>query len=373
MKPIGLAIYNPNNGEVDTGDFDCYIGNQKNEADFRNEAAKALNNPYILFLKAGGDIDTDSIEEIAECALEFEPDIVYSNMIVKNGDSSKIENLTDWESREAELIQSLDLSMYVPKWGTAIKKELMLKRPFDPELGPETFYEFVYLHLNSVSLKLCETSFFEVSEEKKDPTFYALLLKRIRTKYGLRELFGKLNWENEPVALATAYTLLGDKLFEKKIYKSGAEYYKKALLSFHNQESLKKLIVSLIYTGEFSKAKNLCEKKVTDPATKENLEFHIQKSSQLVTELEKAAMNGEFENILQAAPQILEYFDGAPVQNVLGVSSYHLKDPRNAFDRFYKAAYMNPANNDIIENLMDTAAVISKTPEATAMLRRISE
>lgn len=349
-----------------------------NKAVIKNKLIDESSQDYILWLSSDNELEDTSIEEFID-EIEDNPDadIIYANEIIKIGDDEDIRNFSDYYGAENTLIQALTLEDELPEWGVVTKKSIFDRLgKFNEEYEDYEFYEFLYKNLKNLRLKLAEFTFitFNLRDTFIDTSFRSKALRESVKIYDWKkEIFPSLSWDkNENLAYSTAYTMIGDKLFNYFDFYNASEYYRKALLSFHNQISLKKLINTLVMMGFFDKAKSITstEQGLTEQEVQEITE-NIDKIQQLVKELEFAIEEGKAGDILISAPDILSVYQGAPMYNILGIV-YALKGEfQTAYRLLYKAVTMNPLDEDILYNLIDIADKIGKKEKVEKLVKRL--
>lgn len=330
---------------------------------------------YILILNTDIELEEETLEEFFE-TLEETPDadIIYpSEIFIQNG-NEEIKNYEDWYQKEKLLLPSLAIEDHLPQWGILIKKETIKNLGgFDPKYGEHTIYAFIYNNLDKLRLKHSELSFINhyISDTFIDTSYRSLLLRTIVNTYSMQEVFSSLDWKQNEIALATANTLIGDKLAKYFDFYNAIHYYRKALLIFHNQTTLKKLLDAYIQMGLFQEAKFHLQ---TQNPTKEIVEEYqekIEKIDKLTQELEKAVESGKSREILTASLDIISYYKGAPIHNILGIIFFMHNEFEKAYKFFYKAATINPLDQDILYNLTEVAKKLEKEQEVIDLYNRI--
>ncbi len=348
-----------------------------NLADQYNQMVDKASSDYILFLCGNNQLEEDTLEEFAQIAQEYpDADIIYPNEILKIGAQEEAKNYSDWYQKELFLLPSLAIEDYLPQWGVLIKKESIQKLGgFEPQYGAHSWYAFIYKNLPNLRLKLSDLSFVEYAVHQSfiDTSYRSLLVREIVSIYPLQKIFTSLNWEQEAIALATANTLIGDRLAAYYDYFNAAKYYRNALLSFHNQETLKKLLEAYYQMGLFEEMKNLLQTQEPLKDIYEQYSDKIQKTLDLIQEMEKAVQEGKAAQLLLASEDIAQFYQGAPLYNILGVIYYIKKDLPTAYKFFYKAVTMNPLDNDIIHNLVNTAKELHKEEEVIGLITRLTK
>ena len=342
-----------------------------------NHMIANAKSAYILLLSGDIELEDETLEEFAEVAEEYpDADIIYPNEVFIIGDEEQIKNYDDWYEKEQLLLPSLAIEDYLPQWAVLVKKETIQKLGgFDSRYGEHAWYAFIYKNLDKLHLKLSDLSFVNhyLTETFIDTSYRSLLVRDIVAMHPLQEIFTSLNWTNENIALATANTLIGDRLAGYFDFYNAASFYRNALLAFHNQATLKKLLDAYIQMGLFSEAKNLLQ---TQDAAQEILDEYqekIENTDKLVRELEKAVEAGKAAEILAASHDIVSFYEGAPIYNILGVISFMRQDLENAYKFFYKAATMNPIDQDILQNLAAVAKKMGKEEEVINLYERLTK
>ncbi len=355
----------------------CLNLESDNKAFIRNKLLDEAKGDYILWLKTGSKLEEDSIEEYTEILKEFpEVDIIYPNEIVIDlNNEENVKNFKDWYKNELELLRGLTFEKYLPEFGVLTKKSLFEKLgKFDEEFEDYEFYRFLSLNIKNITLKLSEFSFVtnKITQTFIDTSFHSKNLRDILKIYNWeKELFPELNWENKKIAKATAFSIIADKLKEYIDYYNATEFYKKALLTFHNQYSLKELIDTYIKMGEFEKAKYMLEEQGLKEEEVLEYEEKIQNIENIIDNLENAVKEGKVKEVLSTISDILQFYEGAPIYNILGVIHYIGKDIEGAFKYLYKAVTMNPLNEDYKQNLFDIAKLLNKEEKANKLILRL--
>ncbi len=350
----------------------------ENKALLRNKAIENAKNELILFISNATELEDSTVEEFIETYEESNADIVYPHEVIKTfEDEEIIRNFSDWFNKENSLLQSLAIENHLPEFGILFKKEIFNKTgKFNENFEDFEFYDFIYKNINNLKLKLSDISFITEIETDRfvDTSFNSKSLRDMVQKYDWKtEIFPSLNWEgNEKLAFATAYSLIGKQLEKYHDYFNASEYYRKALLIFHNQHTLLNLINTYYNMGFFEKALELVnQEQGLDEKSIETLTEKINQSKSLVENIEKAIEEGYAGEILSSAGEIVEIYQGAPIYNILGVI-YLLKNEINTAYKFlYKAVIMNPLDEDILRNLVDVSKQIGKEKKVESLIIRI--
>ncbi|WP_187646979.1 hypothetical protein [Nitrosophilus labii] len=401
MKIFSLCIYNKNH----KFDFDNFLNNlcdnekyileilycgrsdkkeiislnleNINETAFRNSCIEKAKGEYLVWISSSTELEESTLDEYYETIMETNADIIYPNEIQVLDTEEKIKNFSDWFEKEKELLQALDLEEYLPKWGIAIKKEKLNRfNGFEKKYGSEAFYAFVYKNLKNLSLKLSQESFIinkHIKNENQDFTYKSLILRDIIKQNDIKELFLKLNWKNENIALATAYTLIGEKLYYYGDFFNASNFFRQALISFHNQETLKRLIESYYQMGLFEEAKKMLKTQESNEDILNEFNYKIEKAEKLILELEKLVQTKNISDIVKIKKDIFEFYQGAPIQNIFGVVMYNNGKIEDSYKYFYKAVTMNPLDHDIISNIVGVAKKLKKEEEVISLIERLTK
>ncbi len=192
-------------------------------------------------------------------------------------------------------------------------------------------------------------------------------------KYPIEKLFPHLSWnENKEVAQSTAYTMIGDALAEYHDLYNATDYYRKALISFHNKHTLNKLIKAYVDMGLFDNAKQLLtsEQGLTEEEIEKTKE-DIEKVEKIIKGLEKGVEEGKIDEVLYTLSDVIDVYQGAPIYNIAGVVQFYRGDLENAFRFFYKAVILNPLEENILRNLTDVAKQLGRENEVVALVKRL--
>ncbi len=342
-----------------------------------NNAIANAKSAYVLLLGGDIELEDETLEEFAEVAEEYpDADIIYPNEVFIIGDEEQIKNYDDWYEKEQLLLPSLAIEDHLPQWAVLVKKETIQKLGgFEPKYGEHTWYAFIYKNLDKLRLKLSDLSFVNhyLTQTFVDTSYRSLLVRDIVAMQPPQEIFTSLDWSNEPLALATAYTMVGDRLAKYFDYFNASDFYRKALMSFHNQETLRRLVDAYYQMGLFDEALRTLQ---TQEATKElaqEYEEKIEKTQKLIHEIEQLVQNGKAGEVLAAANDISQFYQGAPIYNILGVIMALKGDKKDAYKFLYKAATMNPLDRDILENIAHLAKELGKEEEVAALYNRMTQ
>ena len=190
-----------------------------------------------------------------------------------------------------------------------------------------------------------------------------VLRKRVLQSFNWeKEIFPFLSWkEKREIAEATALTIVGNRLSKYYDFFNATEFYRRALLKFHNQETLKSLIEALKFMGLFEEAKKFLSPEQGVPEEVILREKHlIENIESLIKELENAVKGGKIYEVISAIQDVVSVYEGAPIYNILGVLSWIQEKKEEAYRFFFKAVTMNPLNEDYLFNLTSIAKALNK-------------
>ena len=349
-------------------------GKNLTKAKVRNFLVSKASYEDILFLSDTTYLDEGFIEELLEEKNEFSADIVFGNPIYNLNGHEDVKNLEQPFGREKSLVSTLSIEDYIPEWGVLTTKSVIEEgKGFDSFLEDYEFYDFVYRNINWLKLRLAEFSYFtqEIRETFIDTAWRSYVLRKVLTNFDWKsEIFPYLSWDEKPeIAKATALTLIGNQLCKYFDFFNASNFYRKALLSFHNQETLKRLIDSLKKMGFFDKARELLspEQGISNEVVEKELQI-LDGIEKVISDLEKAVEEGKVLEALSAAVELSEIYEGAPLYNLLGVINWIRKDLESAYRFFYKAVTMNPVNKDFLYNLSFVAESLDKKEKIEKLL-----
>jgi len=360
--------------EIKTLDLDS-----ENRAFLRNQCIDNASNELILWISNSTELEDTTIEEFLETLEENDnADFIYGNEVLTTLENDEIvRNFHDIYGREADLLQSLAIENELPEFGVLSKKEVFQKYgKFDENFDEFEFYKYVLDNIKDLKMKLSDLSFTTTYETTRfiDTSYNSKALRDTVKKYNWKtDLFPSLNWNsNENLALTTAYSLIGQQLKKYHDYYNASEYFRKALMTFHNKHSLEQLVESYYFMGMFDEALKL----VTEDQgfSKEEIQEIKQKISQtksLVENIEKAIEEGNANEILLSAFDISQVYQGAPIYNILGVINFMQGKTEDAFRFFYKAVIINPLDDDIVKNLADVSKMLGKEDKVIKLIGRI--
>ena len=350
----------------------------ENKAFLRNEALKEASQDWVLFCSTATELEDSTLEEFLEVLEDEYPqaNLVYPNTVKITSDNQEIVNNYDnWYDKKRVILQGLTVEKHLPEWGVLIKKELFQDKLFNEEYKDYEFYEFFLRNFEAIKPALSELSFVNVYETTSfiDTSFGSKIIRdQIVNIYPLTELFPHLNWENENLAQSTAYTMIGDALAEYHDFYNASDYYRKALISFHNQHTLKNLIKAYIEMGLFDQAKQIVSKEQgLSPEDIADFSRFINKIESLIREIEKKVEEGLIDEVLYSLNDVIQVYQGAPIYNIAGVLHFYKGDLVNAYRFFYKAVIINPLEENILRNLSDVAKQIGKEEEVISLINRI--
>jgi tetratricopeptide (TPR) repeat protein len=327
-----------------------------------NSHLDSISTPFVLILDKNSSIDEDSVKKM----LNLMPscDIAFANTIFSYQNSKLIRHYR--QNHTEPLIQALDLQEYMPPSGYMVKKEIL--KPFK-DYGHMSMYGFIYKHLNSAKFLHAKDAFLNYKQdlEEIDKSYESLLLRDIVKLYDIKTLFQKLNWENPSIALATAYTLIGEKLSDYGDNYNAMEYFKKGLDSFHNQATYKYLIGSLLKMGEFEKAAGYIEKLQNDKTQMQGLLRYFQEAAKSIETIVKEGKDLPPKEELNSLLKL----NSAPIDNAFGFLMFQLGNVEAAYGYFKKAFYENPLDENIWYNLENIAKHLNRYEEVLGLKRRI--
>jgi len=361
-------------------DLDCSAKflnlKEKNKGEIRNALLEAAQSENIIFASSSTRFEDDLIEELLEEKEMSQADIVFPNIIFHLKGKEEVKNFEQPFEKEISLLASLSIEEYVPEWGILTSKSVIEKGgKFDESLGDYDFYEFLYRNIRWLRIKLAELSYVT---QKIEDTFidtswrsYVLRKRVLRNFDWEKEIFPFLSWkERREIAEATALTIVGNKLSAYYDFLNASDFYRKALLRFHNQESLRCLINALRTMGLFEQAKELLtpEQGVSQEVLEEEKQF-ITNLENLVRELEIAVESGKVYEVIVAIQDIMPLYEGAPIHNILGVLNWIQGKEEEAYRFFFKAVTMNPINQDFLFNLISTAKSLKREDKVHRLIQ----
>ncbi|MGB9767174.1 MAG: tetratricopeptide repeat-containing glycosyltransferase [Sulfurihydrogenibium sp.] len=351
-----------------------------NKAVMRNAILDNTSNELIMWISDTTILEFDMIPEMLE-KLEESPDadILYPNMsIIDNEGREKIFRLEDLYCKEKDILMSLKPENHVPEYGIITKRSIFDKfGKFDENFKDYDFYNFLYQNLENIRLKFAEFNYVVIHylDPFIDTSYRSYALKKALKKYNIKDFFPKLSWdENENLAVSTAYTAVGDTLSDYYDLFSASEFYRKALLSFYNKLTLLKLIKTYFNMGLFEEAKKLAKvEQGLKPEEEKTYQEEINQAENLIKSMEEAINEGKVQEILSVINEVTNHYQGAPLYNIIGVIEYYMKNYDNAYKFFYKAATLNPLDEDIIHNLTSVANQLGKQEDVKGLFKRVFE
>ncbi len=350
----------------------------ENKAYLKNQVINQSTKNNILWLSTENTIDEDFMEEVFEVIEENNDKntIFYPNeTVIDIFKNETVKNYRDLNGIEIEILQQLNIENLLPEYGVITPKNIFETYGyFDEDFEDYEFYRFISLNIKNLSLKLMEFSFItkHILDTFIDTSYHSKNLRDLLNIYDWKtEIFPNLNWKNEKVALATAYTIIAEKLSSYIDYYNASEFYKKSLLTFHNQYSLEGLINSYIKMGEFEKARYMLEKQGMEKEKQQEFLSNINSLEELIEKLEESINQGHLEDVMNALPDVISVYDGAPVYNILGAIQFITKDYENSFKSFYKAVTINPLKQEYKENLIDVSQIVGKVEKSKKLLKRL--
>jgi len=377
---IDEIIFTGNENELPETDLEIKALNLEsdNKAFLRNKAIENAKNDLIFFISNTTELEDTTLEEFLETLEENEADIVYANEVINTLENEEvIRNFSDWIGQGKTILQSLAIENHLPEFGILVKKEIFKELgKFDENFEDFEFYNFVYQNIDNLKLKLSDISFITNYETDRfvDTSFNSKALRDMIKKYDWKtEIFPSLNWkENESLAYATAYSLIGKQLEKYHDFFNASEFYRKAMLVFHNQHTLLNLINSYYNMGLFGEALSLVNQE--QGLNEKDIEAIVEKIKQselLVKHIEKSIEEGHAYEILSSAGEIVQIYQGAPIYNILGIIYFVKNEIDTAYKFFYKAVIMNPLDEDILRNLVEVAKELGKEKKVESLINRI--
>ncbi len=348
-----------------------------NRAFLRNQALKGAKEELVFWCSTSTEIEDSTLEEFLEVLEETEDtDIVYPNIVNIAGDEEFVRNFDNWYTNKWAMIQGLYFEELFPEWGVLTKKGLFENQLFDENYKEYEFYQFVFKNLENLNLSLSDLSFVNQYETDSfiDTSFASKIIRDfIVNKYPIQKVFPNLNWgENESLAYSTAYTMIGDALAKYYDFYNASDYYRKALISFHNKHTLRNLINVYMNMGLFNNLKQLLTKDQGFSEEEiENIKRDVQNIENLIKELERKVEEGFIDEVMYSLNDVIQVYQGAPVYNIAGVISFYKGDLLNSYRFFYKATTINPLEEDILRNLTDVAKQIGKKEDVIALVKRL--
>jgi len=371
LSPVSLNIDSPVKFRKVEGRF-------HSPGALKNALLKEAEEELVLFISTASALEEDFIEELLETHSFHPATIVFPNLIFSFRGREEVKNYSDPYGRETSLVASLAIEEHLPHWGIlADRNELLNLGGFNEKLKDFDFYYFLYKNLRKIRLKLSELSYLKqeiretfIDTSSRSFTLRELVLKNYDWK---RELFPFLSWEkNEKAACATAYTIIAERLTAYLDLFNASNYLRSALLKFHNQESLKRLLEVYRLMGLFDEAKRLLENgQLVDGREAERELSLTEQVEEAVSELERAVEEGKLEEAFAAAVDFSAVYRGAPLYNFFGVLNWLGGEISGAYNFFFKAVTMNPLNQDFIYNLTATAKELSKEKEVAGLIERL--
>ncbi len=380
LEYFNQIIYTGNKEDLENAEFDFVALelDTDNKAVLRNKIIDNAENELILWIDNATVLEFDMIPEMME-VLESNPDvdIVYTNIVYRDIEGNEsIRKLEDVYEKEKNLLMTLKIEDYIPEFGVITKKDSLERLgKFDESFKDYEFYKFIYENLNNLKLKLSEFNYVVkyLLETFIDTSYRSKALRDALKKYPLQEFFPRFGWgKNENLALATAYTSVGDVLSDYYDLYNASEFYRKAALSFHNKITLSKLVQTYFNMGLFDEAKKIVsEEQGFSQEEVKNLQENIVQIQRLIEMVEQSIDEGNVQEIFNLVNEIASVYQGAPLYNIFGVLEYYAKNLEKAYQFFYKAATLNPLNEDIIHNLTGLANQLGKQEDVKGLFERL--
>lgn len=379
-ESIKEIIYtgNPDELSIDDVSLKCLGLESDNKGDLRNRVIEEASSDYILWISNSCEMDFDFIEEIREVLEEYpDADIIYPNKVQIDLDGQEsVFKYDEFYGRELNLIRNLKLESVIPEWGVLTKRDTVKRLGgFDQSFEDYEFYDFLWRNIKDLKLKHAKFSFIiqRLHDTFIDTSYHSLGLRKNIRSYDIKEIFPLLGWnKDESLALSTAYYLIGDAISSYYDLFNASEYYRKSAISFHNKISIQKLVDSYFNMGLFEQAKELLRENQGFSTEEINsINQKIDSIKNLISEIEKAVMEGKLQEVIMAMKDVYEVYQGAPILNIIGVVEYSLGNLDNAYKSFYKAVTMNPLDEDVIQNLVDVAKQLKREEKVKRLMNRL--
>jgi len=335
-----------------------------NEANIRNDIIKQASSHHIIWLHTTMQIEEELFEEFEEYAQKGFS-LVYPNVIINN----QIKQSQNWYAHSLELLQTFEIEKHIPKFGIYTNTKII--DHYDTQMSDFSFYAFLYKNIKKISLTLSESSFIEFDDQENlDLSYKSAIIRQLPQWYDLKtELCPHLNWQNENVAYATSYTLIGNTLLDIGDNYNAATFYNRAYHFFANSESMKNLIYAYYLMGEFQEAKKLLDTYPLDEQNQKNLNLNIENAQKLISSLEDTIQQNP--NQLIDFNELLQVYPGALMFNLEGVFHVFHNNLEKGYSALYNAAIRNPLNPDILHNLAGVAKILKKEEEIKQLYRRL--
>ncbi len=348
----------------------------ENKAIIRNMLLSHSSQNYGLWISEDCFLEDDALEELLGVFQEqADATFIYPNEVLIFGDEETVRNFYDFKDREKELLQTLAIENMMPEWGVLTDLEFLKERGgFDERFADYEFYDFVYKNIKDLKLKNADFAFIEtvLNNTFIDTSYRSLSVRETVNLYDWRkELFPSLSWDkDERLALSTANTLIGDRLFAYFDFLNASEFYRKALGAYENTITLGKLFDAYLLMGLFDEAEKVLAVGFKEEEQEQKKE-QLRNVKTIVKNLEQEIEAGKIEEVLEMIPDVFDYYKGAPVHNIMGVIAYHSGDFERAYKFFYKTVGMNPIEENYMLNLTDMAKKLGKENDVIGFVNRI--
>ncbi|WP_456460309.1 hypothetical protein [Desulfurobacterium sp.] len=347
-----------------------------NKGFLRNRLLEASKSRYVLYISESTSLDDDTLEELFS-AFEERPDanIIYSNEVIFWRDEETVRNFDEYAGRELELLQSLAIENMLPEFGVIVDANFLKEKGgFDERFWDYEFYDFIYKHIKDIKLKWAEFAFVNSTLQSSfiDTSYRSLAVREVINIYDWKkEIFPLLGWDNnENVALATANTIIGDRIASYIDFLNASEFYRRSLFCFHNTVSLGKLFDVYLLMGRFDDAFALLGEGFSDDEKNERKE-RLENVKKIISGLEEAVEKGQLEEVIAVMNEVASYYKGAPIHNIMGVIAYLKGNFEEAYKFFFKTVTMNPLEKDYLMNLTDMAKKLGKEQEVIGLIDRL--
>lgn len=381
QEGISEIIYTGSEEDINFEDIQVPVKflnvDSENKAFLRNKVIEESNGDYILWISNSCELDFDFVPEISEVVEEDETvDIVYpKQVLIDIYGSENIYKYYDISNKEMDIIKVLKPEKILPEWGILTRKDIFDRfGKFDEEFEDYEFYYFILQNLKNLKIRHAKFSFIinKHTDTFIDTSYRSFALRRSLPLYDLKEIFPHLNWENEELAISTAYYLIGEVLSEYYDLFNASEYFRKSAISFHNKLSVQRLVNTYYNMGLFEQAMQLLrDDQGFEKEEIENQTSHIRQISELIDNIEKSIQEGKLQEITNILNDVYQIYQGAPVVNIMGFIEYIRGNKEDAFKLFYKTVTLNPINEDYIMNLIDVSKELGKEEKVKGLINRL--
>lgn len=271
---------------VDDGSTDCtkkcvakyldgnvyyYYKNHTNAADSRNYGAQRAKGELILFLDSDDILLPDAVETLVREYQKYnDGDVFYGDSYVINEKGTIIgeHRHTDHTSIDKLLSLSIyDSPVYCS--GTVVRKEAILKEPFDPTYDVDEDYElwsrwllrYKFRHVNCFTFKVRQHG-NRLNRTHPSKKRAADILERILKKYEWKKLFPDLDWSDEAKAIVKAYTEIAKVFLRYRRPDKSLYYIEKCDEHLRTVDTINMLAVAMMVKGQREQAKVYLHKAI---------------------------------------------------------------------------------------------------------------